>query len=251
MRGSIPRLARSLPVLAALTTLCASGPALADQFKQTADGGTIDCEVSAHELTRFALVGDAFASVSKIGTGTPYNDFAVTNEPVRGDIYVSVPEVYAAAQVSFFATTKKGYVYKFACPILPIEAQQVFVTNPAIAKDAASDWEKATPIETSAVRLVQAMAGNAQVPGFTVRQPSSLPARAGGIEVQLIAEYRGASLAGKVVRLANRGSAPATITTHDLAPVGTIAIAIANPVLAPGTATTAWIVGPNGDNGHD
>ena len=174
MRGSIPRLAGSLPVLAALTALCASGPAFADQFKQTADGGTIDCEVSAHELTRFALVGDAFASVSKIGTGTPYNDFAVTNEPVRGDIYVSVPEVYAAARISFFATTKKGYVYKFACPIRPIEAQQVFVTNPAIAKDAASDWEKATPIETSAVRLVQAMAGNAQVPGFTVRQPSSL-----------------------------------------------------------------------------
>ena len=251
MRGSLPSRLRRLALLTALAATGLASPVMADQFKQTADGGTIACEVSAHELTRFALVGDAFASVSKIGTGTPYNDFAVSNESVRGDIYVSVPEVYASSRISFFATTKKGYVYKFACPIRPIEAQQVFVTNPAIARDDASSWEKSTPIETSAVRLVQAMAAETQVPGFAVRQASSLPARAGDIEVQLIAEYRGASLAGKVVRLANRGKTPATLATRDLAPLGTIAVAIASPVLAPGASTTAWIVGPKGDNGHD
>lgn len=240
-----------IAMLAALLAASAAQPALADQFKQTADGGTVACEVSARELTRFALVGDAFASVSKIGTGTPYNDFAVSNEPSRGDIYVSVPEVYAPSRVSFFATTKKGYVYKFACSIRQVEAQQVFISNPGIAKDEASSWERATPIETSAVCLIQAMAANAEVPGFAVRQASSLPTRAGAIEVQLIAEYRGASLAGKAVRLANRGYVPVTIATRDLAPQGTIALAIASPVLAPGTATTAWIVGPNGDSGHD
>jgi hypothetical protein len=57
----------------------------------------------------------ALPASRRSGTGTPYNDFAVTNEPVRGDIYVSVPEVYAAARISFFATTKKGYVEQFAC----------------------------------------------------------------------------------------------------------------------------------------
>ena len=108
-----------------------------------------------------------------------------------------IAEVYAAARISFFATTKKGYVYKFACPIRPIEAQQVFVTNPAIAKDAASDWEKATPIETSAVRLVQAMAGYAQVPGFTVRQSSSLTCDQPGGRVA-VSEVKGfISFAGK------------------------------------------------------
>ena len=92
--------------------------------------------------------------VSKISTGTPYNDFAVTNEPVRGDIYVSVPETYAARAISFFATTKKGFVYKVACRVEQIPATQVFVTNPAIAKIQAADWESQTPIETSAVRLI-------------------------------------------------------------------------------------------------
>jgi conjugal transfer pilus assembly protein TraK len=251
MHGPVKPSRRAAALLIALGFTALANPALADQLKETADGGTIDCQVSARELTRFSLIGDGFASVSKMGTGTPYNDFAVTNEPVRGDIYVSVPEVYAAARISFFATTKKGYVYKFACPIKPVEAQQVFITNPAIARTEASDWESATPIETSAVRLVQAMAAQAQVPGFSVRQASGLPSRAGPIEVQLIAEYRGASLAGKVIRLANRGDASATIAERDLAPVGALAVAIANPVLEPGAATTAYIVGQAGENGHD
>jgi conjugal transfer pilus assembly protein TraK len=51
------------------------------------------------ELTRFALIGDQFASVSKISSGYPYNDFALTHEPVRGDIYISVSETYAAARI--------------------------------------------------------------------------------------------------------------------------------------------------------
>ena len=73
--------------LSAAALLTAASPAhAADQFKQTADGAGIECSVSARELTRFALVDDQFASVSKISTGTPYNDFAVTNEPVRGDM---------------------------------------------------------------------------------------------------------------------------------------------------------------------
>ena len=50
------------------------------RVKQAADGAGIECSVSARELTRFALVGDQFASVSKMSTGTPYNDFAVTNQ---------------------------------------------------------------------------------------------------------------------------------------------------------------------------
>jgi conjugal transfer pilus assembly protein TraK len=125
-----------------------------------------------------ALVDDQFASVSKISTGTPYNDFAVTNEPVRGDIYVSVPETYAARSISFFATTKKGFVYKVACRVEQIPATQVFVTNPAIAKNRAADWESQTPLETSAVRLIQAMANDRTVDGYEVR-PSDGHARTG------------------------------------------------------------------------
>lgn len=228
-----------------------SGAQAADQFKQAADGASIECAVSARELTRFALIDDQFASVSKISTGTPYNDFAVTNEPLRGDIYVSVPETYAARSISFFATTKKGFVYKVSCQVEPVPAVQVFITNPAIATNKASGWERETPLETSAVRLIQAMANDQTVDGFEVRQSSALPARVGDLEIQLIADYRGSALAGKVIRLANRGRKPLTLAEADLASSQTLAISIAQPTLKSGESTVAFIVGSNGGLGHD
>lgn len=242
------RPAKRLACAAALVLAC---PAFAaDQFRQAADGSSIECAVSARELTRFALVDDQFASVSKISSGTPYNDFAVTNEPLRGDIYVSVPETFAARAISFFATTRKGFVYKIACRIEPIPAVQVFITNPAIARNMAADWEKETPLTASAVRLIQAMADDRSVEGFEVRQVAASPSRVGDLEVQLIADYRGSSLAGKVIRIANRGKANVTLTERDLAPAGALAVAIVSPVLTPGMSTTAFVVGANGEHGQ-
>ena len=238
------RPATRLACAAALALTC---PAFAaDQFRQAADGSSIECTVSARELTRFALIDDQFASVSKISSGTPYNDFAVTNEPLRGDIYVSVPETFAARAISFFATTRKGFVYKVACRIEPIPAVQVFITNPAIARKMATDWEKETPLTASAVRLIQAMAGDRSVEGFEVRQVAASPARVGDLEVQLIADYRGSSLSGKVIRIANRGATQVTLAERDIAPADTLAVTIVNPVLGPGSSTTAFIVGTNG-----
>ncbi|SMC30700.1 type-F conjugative transfer system secretin TraK [Novosphingobium sp. B1] len=246
------RCKRRGPAIALAASLLAlASPALADQFKESADGGTVACSVSARELTRFALIGDQFASVSKISSGYPYNDFAVTHEPVRGDIYVSVPETFAANRISFFATTKAGYVYKFSCSIDKIEAAQVFITNPALAKGDAGRWEGQTGQDEAAVRLVQAMAGQQTIEGFEISQPAALPSRIGALEVQLIAEYRGAALAGKVIRLANRGTKPLTVAEKDLAGAGALAVSIARPTLEPGAATTAYLVGPNAEQGHD
>ena len=249
MTPAMPR--HLLALTLALPALVFGAPAHADQFKEIADGGTVQCTVSAHELTRFALVGDQFASVSKISSGYPYNDFAVTNEPVRGDIYISVPETFAAARISFFATTKAGYVYKFACAIQAIEAVQIFVTNPGIAKGEAKAWENETPVADAALRLIQAMAANATLPGFEMRQPATTPVRVGNLEVRALAEYRGAALAGKVVQITNRGATPTNITEHDIAPVGSLAVSIANPTLAAGASTPAYLVGANGETSHD
>ena len=88
----MPKLRRTAAVLPLLAALFAS-PVQADQFKQTADGGTIECSVSARELTRFALVGDQFASVSKLSTGYPYNDFAVTSMLLSQDNQTMVPKI--------------------------------------------------------------------------------------------------------------------------------------------------------------
>ena len=101
----------------AIATTAYASPAHADQFVEAADGTAIDCVLARGALTRIALIEDGFANVSKMASGYPYNDFEVTHEPVRGDIYVSVPLQYASARVSFFATSSAGYVYKFACRV--------------------------------------------------------------------------------------------------------------------------------------
>lgn len=238
-------------IAAFLFTLAAASQLHADQYKQTADGGAIDCIVSKRELTRVSLIGDQFASVSKISTGYPYNDFAVTNEPVRGDIYLSVPDTYAAATIGFFATTKKGFVYKFGCRAEPVDAQQIFINNPALAKSDAADWEAETPRDEAAVRLIQAMANNQTVSGYAIRQASAPPSRVGDLEVQLMAEYRGSGLLGKVIRLTNKSAEALIITESDIAPRDSVAVSLSTSTLKSGASTTAYLVGANREIQND
>lgn len=240
-----PRLKAGGLGLLAVGTMFTGRPALADQYRMAGDNARVECVASKKDLTRISLAGDQFASLNKVATGVPYNDFSVVNEPVRGDIYLSVPETYAAKTINFFATSKKGYVYKFACIVAPVEAQQVFVTNPGVAQAKAREWEDQTPVQETAVRLIQAMATSATVDGFEVRQPNSSPSMVGALQVRLIAEYRGAALTGKVLRIENKGQVSVTLKEGDLAPQGTYAVTIATPELAPGQATAAYLVGQN------
>jgi conjugal transfer pilus assembly protein TraK len=63
----------------------------------------------------------------------------------------------------------------------------------------------------------------------------------------MIAEYRGDTLIGKVIRIENKGRNAALITEKVVAPSNAVAITIAEPNLAPGAATTAYIVLPAGE----
>jgi conjugal transfer pilus assembly protein TraK len=231
----------SFATIAAALALAGS-PAFAEQFRQAADNAQVDCTVSARELTRISLIADAFASVSKITTGYPYNDFTVTNEPVRGDIYISVPDGFAPGRVTFFATSKKGFVYKFTCKVAGDDAEQVFVSNPAIAGARAQSWEAKSSPRDAAVRLIQAMATSAAPDGFQVRQVASAPTRVGDLSVRLIAEYRGGRLTGKVLRIDNRAAKAVVIDPAAVAPNGSLAISIGTAELAPHGATTMYLV---------
>ena len=228
--------------LVALALICSSSPALADQFVEAADGARIDCTLSRDELTRISLVGDSFANVSKIASGYPYNDFGVTHEPLRGDIYISVPPSFAANSLSFFATSKGGFVYKFACRMADIEAHQLFVTNPALSKTDAEEWEASASTEDAAIDLIQAMASNSIPPGYQVRQKIGRPVRSGRAEVQLIAEYRGSNLTGQQLDISNRGKKPLELDAEALAPKGALAISLGRSNLAPGETTAAFLV---------
>ena len=170
---------------------------------------------------------------------------------MRGDIYLSVPETYAAATISFFATTKKGFVYKFGCRAESVDAQQIFISNPALVKSDAADWEAETPRDQAAVRLIQAMANNQTVPGYAIRHASAPPSRIGDLEVQLIAEYRGSGLLGKVIRLTNKSAETLNITESDIAPRDSLAVSLSTSTLKSGASTTAYLVGVNAETSND
>lgn len=239
---------RSLPtaltsVLLATASLTQASPAHADQFVEAADGASIDCVLARGALTRIALIKDGFANVSKMASGYPYNDFEVTHEPVRGDIYVSVPLQYASARVSFFATSSKGHVYKFACAVEGDEASQLFVTNPALAKPEDGEGANAARSEDeAAIRLIEAMASDAMLPGYKARAALSRPRRTGSLEVQQVAEYEGAQLTGQAFTLRNLGPEVLDLESERDAPAGALAFAYASETLAPGETTQAFLV---------
>jgi len=235
--------------LVAVSFFLIAGPAWADQTVMASDGSQVDCAASAKDLTRISLVEDEFASVSKISTGNPSDDFSVVNEPVRGDIYLSVPEGFGRQALSFFATSKRGYVYKFVCRVAGEQAVQVFISNPAIAKEKAGDpapQAAAADPQESAVELVQAMYSNSVVDGYEMRQRALRPVYVGTLKVQMIAEYRGADLTGRVLRIENKGPASVTLTEATVAPTSALAVSIAEPKLDPGKVTTAYLVSQNG-----
>lgn len=161
---------------------------------------------------------------------------------MRGDIYISVPPQFAAGRVSFFATSKAGYVYKFACRLGGEEATQLFITNPALAKAAATEWETETGPEDAAFRLIEAMANDAVLPGFTARAELSAPRRTGGIEVQLVAEYQGDELTGQRFLVRNLGKESLALGSEREGPAGALAFAYGRDALAPGEATSAFLV---------
>ncbi|WP_037463866.1 type-F conjugative transfer system secretin TraK [Sphingobium herbicidovorans] len=223
--------------------------AWADQHIVAADSAQVDCQASAKDLTRISLVEDEFASVSKISTGNSADDFSVVNEPVRGDIYLSVPDGFKRPMLSFFGTSKRGYVYKFACRIAGDQAVQLFVSNPAIAREKAAEaapGDGAPDPQEAAVQLVQAMYAGGATAGYDMLQRSLRAVYVGDLKVQMIAEYRGADLTGKVLRIENKGKAPIELNEATVAPASALAVSIAEPKLAPGKVTTAYLVSQNG-----
>ncbi|MBT0671583.1 type-F conjugative transfer system secretin TraK [Novosphingobium profundi] len=230
--------------------LMAATPALADQTVVATDNGSISCDASKDDLTRISLKDDQFASVSKVSSGVASEDFSVVHEPTRGDIYLSVPHEYSKATVSFFGTTQKGFVYKFVCQVSGSEAKQIFVANAEMAKPkeaAQLQRQSGVPLDKRAVSLVQAMFEQKPVAGFEIRDRPRTPVNVGSLKVQLVSEYDGPELSGRVLRIENTSSKPVVISEDLIASSGAIAVSISNPSLEPGQATGAYVVVPGGE----
>ncbi|MGY6298047.1 TraK domain-containing protein, partial [Vibrio parahaemolyticus] len=92
--------------------------------------------------------------------------------------------------LSFFATSKRGYVYKFACRIAGNEAAQVFLSNPAIEKAEAADEApmgraaaSTTSPQEGAIQLIQAMYANKVGDGYEMKQRAIRPVHVGDLKV--------------------------------------------------------------------
>lgn len=219
-------------------------PALADQTIIAADNGTVACEASLKDLTRIALKGDQFASVSKVQSGNPAEDFQVVNEPSRGDIYLSVGSAYARPTLSFFGITRKGYVYKFVCTVGGADARQVFVANAEIEQPRAvgERWPAGLSASDTAGRLIAAMYAQKPVEGYDVSWHALAPVNVGTLKVQLVGTYRGHAYLGKLLKLTNGATKPVTLSEDAVGPADAIAISITKASLAPDEATTAFVV---------
>jgi conjugal transfer pilus assembly protein TraK len=222
----------------------AAGPALADQSVMVADNGTVRCEASLKDLTRITLKDDQFASISKVQTGNPAEDFQVVNEPLRGDIYLSVASGFARPAISFFGTTRKGYVYKFVCTVAGEDAKQVFVANADVEqpRPVGERWPTGLSAADTAARLIAAMYAQKPVEGFDVSWRALTPVNVGSLKVQLVGEYSGQALIGKLLKVSNQGTTPVTLVEDQVGPADAVAISITNPRLAAGEETTAFIV---------
>ena len=89
------------------------------------------------------------------------------------------------------------------------------------------------------------MYSNAVADGYEMRQHALRPVYVGTLKVQMIAEYRGSELTGKVLRIENKGDQSIELTTGMVAPSSALAVSIADTKLAPGKVTTAYLVSQN------
>jgi len=219
-------------------------PAFADQNLLASDNGTIRCEASLKDLTRITLTNDQFASISKVQATNPAEDFDVVNEPLRGDIYISVGQGFSKPAISFFATTRKGYVYKFLCAVGGADAKQVFVANAGMTAPRALGEELPAGLspQEEATRLIAALYAQRSVAGYDIDWRPLVPVSTGAVTVQRIGHYQGQRLVATLLKLTNTGTKPLALREEDLGPPDAVAISLANPTLAPGEATTAFVV---------
>ena len=223
--------------------------ALADETIPVSDNGEVNCSASKSDLTRVALVDDEFVAVSRIETGVPSNDISIVHEPTRGDLYLSVPEGYNKSHLSFFGTTRAGYVYKFTCRVQNIPTQQVFVRNEALEQErlALEGPSQEPDMQEASVQLVRAMFEQREMVGYSISDVPRAAVNIGDLKIQLTSQYFGPVLTGQVMRIENTGSEEITLTDALVGGRSALAVSVGNRALAPGQATSAFVVVASGE----
>ena len=218
----------------------------ADQFLKAADNATLSGVVSRVEVTRISFTGDDVASLQKIKPANPLDDFSVAHDAVTGDIYVTLPTGYSSKFVNFFATSKRGYTYKFVLRVSDIPATQIFVQNPAVASDRAMSFERAQPYRQTLVRLMRAMWNREVLPGFKIKWRRGHRIKAGPLKYREVGTYNGNGLVGQVYEVHNKSRKPVHLSEAafetDNITSNILAISLQTLHLAPKAKTIVFII---------
>jgi conjugal transfer pilus assembly protein TraK len=135
----------------------------------------------------------------------PAEDFKIVNEPVRGDIYISVPDGFTKPTSRSSARPARASSTSSCARCAGTTPSRCSSANTAIKPKRARDWEVRSSPEDTAVRLAQAMYRSETIEGFEIRQSVLEPVMVGKLEVQQVGEYRGADLKGLILKVRNTG----------------------------------------------
>ena len=227
---------------AIITVMTVPAMVYADQFLKAADNATLSGVVSRGEVTRISFTGDDVASLQKIKPLNPLDDFSVTHDPVTGDIYVTLPIAYSGKFVNFFATSKRGYTYKFVLRVSDIPATQIFVQNPALASDRARQFERAQPFRQTLVKLMRAMWKREVLPGFKIEWRRGHRIKAGPLKYREVGTYNGNDLVGQVYEVHNKSRKPVHLSEAAFETDNILAISLQSYNLAPKAKTIVFTI---------
>src|SRR3546814_7708980 len=105
---SIDRLHRIFGVGLIGAALMVSHNAYADETVMVEDNSRVACVASEKDLTRISLIGDEFASVSKVQPTNPLDDFSVVNE--RSEEHTSELQSLMRISYAVFCLKKKKQI---------------------------------------------------------------------------------------------------------------------------------------------
>ena len=216
--------------------------AMADQRLVVPDNGEVLCHIAQRGITRLSLEGDRFVSDVRRPSGEALADFSIQNEPNRGDIYISLPDGFGARAIAFFATTGKGYTYKFRCSVIDSETEQVFIVNQELADARLKTASGVAEAWELPVAIIQGMATKASLPGYTITPGSGRPVYVGTLKVRIVSVYSGYRMVGKVVDIENFASVPTDLTEQEVSPANTVAATLTTTHLGPHEHATAYVV---------
>ncbi len=191
-----------LGAAAALAACTAWAPAAAMQLLDAADHGELEAEVSAHDVSRIALLGDRIVRVVRAPDGFP-----AEHDPASGDLWLLPADGRSGAApeepMVLFVGTEKGFTYRLRLTPAARGAAQILIRNPEAVAPASARQAAADTHIAAVTTLVRAVATGGRLPGYAIEAGGG---EAGGMSV--IERWRGPRLEALVLDPGTVGSAP-------------------------------------------